>query len=118
MIPSAGVGSFPSGPAHGTTPDTVTGSRFVRDIYDKVGAPKVRPPTYYVIATSLPRILNPRLLSPMAYYDVASPRYGRVVTVPLFLKFMLPLCLLCLLCLMCLLHPRPGSSECVRMVYL
>ena len=43
MVNPAGFGSFPSGPAYGTTPDVVLGSRSVRDIYDKVGAPKVRP---------------------------------------------------------------------------
>jgi len=35
----AGVGAFPAGPAHQCTVDDLHGAKFVRDLYDKVGAP-------------------------------------------------------------------------------
>lgn len=35
----AGVGEFPGGPSRACSPDDLYGSKFVRDLYDKVGAP-------------------------------------------------------------------------------
>lgn len=36
----SGVGSFPGGPKHACTPDDLFGHRYIRDLYERVGAPE------------------------------------------------------------------------------